>query len=66
MERAKVSGTFELVSRYNRRDEGQSEGCHEQAEKTSREDPECDDAFGATVAIDADMLKWRQNNTLSI
>ena len=56
MECTQVSGTLKLVPRYSRRDEGQSEGCHEQAEKTSGEDTECDSAFPAAATFNPCML----------
>ena len=66
MERAKVSGTLELVSRYSRRDQGQSEGCHEQAEKKFGEDTECDSAFPAAAPFTPCMPTVVQSNPFSI
>ena len=66
MECTQVSGTLELVSRYSRRDEGQGERCHEQAEEESGEDTECDGALPAAATLNPCMPAVAQNNAFSI
>ena len=66
MECTQVSGTLELVSRYSRRDESQSEGCHEQAEEESGEDTDCDGALPAAATLNPYMPAVVQNNPFSI